>query len=120
MGKIEKDIEKLNTIPYVNNGGCGYVAMGLKRKHGGSIVKLATGFFSKLYHIALRMNDNTIVDATGKINESDLNGYTSIEEISDKELKKLIKNKDLWFGGFNRNDITAIEKKLNIDLSDLK
>lgn len=113
------ELKQLNKIKDVNQGGCGYVALGIKRKYGGSIIKLIAGFFQEFAHIAIR-KDGKVIDSTGLKDETNLKGYNRIEEISEKDLIKIIKDEDLWSKDFDRNDVSKIEEILNVNLDDAK
>lgn len=116
---MNNELKQLNKIKDINQGGCGYVALGLKRKYGGNIIKLIAGFFQEFAHIAVK-KDGKVIDSTGYKDESNLKGYNRIEEISEKDLINIIKKKELWSKDFDRNDVSKIEQILDINLNDAK
>ena len=114
---LNKALEEVNKIPNINKGGCGIVAVGIRRKlQRGSLHKFFRGFFSESIHIALEA-DGKHIDSKG-VHERIPANYT--KKITEAELVKLIKDKNYWTEDFCRENIGKIEKILKVDLSDLK
>ena len=115
---MEETQKYLNSIPSINQGGCGIAALAIDRKHKKKgFFAMLFSLFSKDAHIVVLDGDN-IIDSTGKRHYSE-SGFPMIEKISEKQLVEKIRN-GTWDQSFDRSNIGKIEKDLGVDLSDIK
>ena len=138
-----KQVQKfLSKIPDINEGGCGISALSIYRwlkknekEDNNKFIFLYRGCDEKEYlnnRKALRDNkqravaplhccilyEGKFIDCDGGI---DIGKYNWVQIIDEEEfIKKAINNIGTWNDCFNRKHIGKIEKKLNIDLSDIE
>jgi hypothetical protein len=112
---MKKTLDYLNSLPSINQGGCGVAALAIATKHNKSIFsKLFGSFFSNDCHIVVEDDDNYI-DSEGIHPREQMTGYVRSENISKQDLIKLVKEAE-WDASFDRSNISKIENKLNIKL----
>jgi len=139
---LESVLEFLDSIPYINSGGCGISALAIYRWHitRGSFIGdrpfvilpedewdlqnnsrvLTSREFKRLSlsHIGIEI-DNEVCDSTGEV-DRDYFIFEQPERLNETELLECLNNNS-WNSFFNRERaIPIIETELNIDLSDIK
>lgn len=140
METLEQVQEYLNGIPCINCGGCGVSAISMYKwlkKHDNGRVKFVYLYTSRTTYLnneAILRNkrtgkpeapshcciyyDGQFLDSKGQVDMERYNWFQIIDEPDFVE--KSIQNEDSWNESFDRDNIPKIEKKLEIDLSEVK
>lgn len=137
---LEQVQEYLNSIDNINVGGCGISALSIYRwlrEHGKMtelpkfvfIYNRETGYLNN--SLVLKNNEGKPVAPThcglldrGKFIDSEgqchIGEYSWVQIIDEEEFIKRSIKEGKWNTSFDRDNIKKIEKKLEIDLSDIK
>lgn len=130
--RIERAVEFLDSIPYINSGGCGIAALAIARyvHKENPRIKLKFGFLGDYgtnedgsrdapSHVVL-LWDGHRVDSNG-IDSAFSQHWELIESLDESDLVASLNNVSTWNSAFDRaGELPGIERELDIDLSDVK